>query len=119
MALSTLQTTDVFYFQSIFRVRMNLNQLIIISIAFGGDFGLSVTVYTPPHGKRTMLSDNFHFLDRTMTSLAFDLSHYYVLRVIEISQIRKIVNPHPLDRLIIINRIVDFLNFGRNTFFAC
>ena len=45
-----------------------------------------------------------------MASLTFNATNIHVLSVIEIRQVRKVVNPNPFDRFIIFVRCDNFAN---------
>jgi len=60
--------------------------------------GCPVAVDTPAHAEIGELPDLVHLLDRAMTGLALNFSHLDVLGVIEIDEIRQIVDLNPFDR---------------------
>ena len=61
------------------------------------DFCGSVTVDTPAHAEGGELFDLVHLLDGAVTGLALYMADVDVLRMIEIDQVGKVVNPDPFD----------------------
>src|SRR5680860_1732203 len=111
MALCTFQAPNIFYFQCILGISMKLYQFIIVFITLGYNLCSSVTINTPSHSQGAMLGYDFHFFNRTMAGLALYFTHFHMLRVIEISQIRKIMHPYPLYRRVSVYRLMYFCNF--------
>src|SRR3989337_2110282 len=58
-----------------------------------------------------MLTNDIHLLNRTVTGLALDISNRYVLRVIKVSEVRKVVNADPLNGFILVVCAYDLAYF--------
>ena len=71
----------------------------VILVALHFDIGLSVAIHAPPHGQRRELLHEFIFLNRSVTGLTLDSGNGNVLRVVEVSKIRQVVDAHPFNRL--------------------
>jgi hypothetical protein len=63
---------------------VKLNQFVVIHIAFGGNLSLSVAINTPTHGQGTVLSYDFHFLNRAVASLTLYSTYCHVLGMVEV-----------------------------------
>ena len=66
------------------------------------DFCISVTIHAPAHAQVGNLSYPIHFLDGAMAGIALYLTNGYVLGMTEIDMILQVVNPDPLNRLLIL-----------------
>ena len=75
-------------------ISMNLLVIAIVQV----NLGLAVAINAPTHGELTVLVDLCHFFNGSVTGLALDTGYFVMLVVIEISEIRQIVNAHPFDR---------------------
>src|SRR5690606_15047481 len=111
MAFAAFQSTVIHYRHVGLRLfAVKFNQTIIVGIALGVEFCLSVTIDAPTHGKEGMLANDIHSFNRTVASLAFNASNIHALRVVEKGEVREIVNAYPLYRsvdLICLNNLGD------------
>ena len=71
-------------------------RLIMTFGTLGADFLRAMTLYAPTHSEGGVLSHNFHFRHLTVTLLAVQPCHFYVLRVIEVRKIGQLMYAHPL-----------------------
>src|SRR5437867_9145690 len=72
---------------------------------------LTMAAETPTHRERSELLDPVHGLYRPMTTLAWNIGEN-MLAVVEIDKVREIVNLHPLDGALLLDRLLQFLDFG-------
>ena len=76
-----------------------------ISIAIKpGAIHSAMAIYTPTHAQIRDLADTFHGLDWTVALLARD-SSVHMRTVVEIDEVREVVNFHPGDRRGLSDRI--------------
>lgn len=57
----------------------------------------AMAIDAPAHAEVCELAHLIHFLDGSMTGLTLHLPYPYVLRMIEVSQIREVMDLYPLD----------------------
>ena len=70
---------------------------------------LAVALQAPAHGEWRKLLDPVHGLHRPVALLASDTGKH-VLAVIEINKIRKVVDLHPADRALPLDRFLQFFD---------
>ena len=68
-----------------------------------------MAIDAPTHGELAVLVGNFHFLNRTVAGLAVHFTCIDVLCVVEVGQVWKVVNPYPLNGLLLVSLHVDAL----------
>ena len=66
------------------------------------DFRLAVAVDTPAHRQFRVLVHHIHFFHRTMAGLAGYLAGCHVLSVVEVGEIRQIVQANPFYGLLLV-----------------
>src|SRR5258705_2259728 len=70
-------------------------------IAGHGHRSSAVAINAPSHGERSKLVSYVVLLHSAMAGFTLNTGHFYVLRVIEICEVRQIMHPHPLNRFLI------------------
>src|SRR5215217_9209136 len=92
---------------------MRFYDFIIECITFYFKFSVFMTVYAPLHSQRRILINLLHCINWPMASETYRFirlqsfffsdclfTYYNVLRVIEVSKVRKVVDTHPLNWLL-------------------
>ena len=96
---------DVLFVACLFRERLLVPILWRFPVQLGDEFfgpqmgiRVAVTFDAPGHRKLFVLVDNFHLVDATVATLATH-SRVHVGRVIEVDELRQVVNALPTDAL--------------------
>lgn len=113
MAFTAFQTTD-FVHGDLLALVFGLEFVVhfsVITVGFRFYFGLAVAIDAPSHGQFGILVHLIHGFNRTVARLAFYPTSSNVLSVIEISQIRQVVDAHPFDGFL-------FITFDVSTLFS-
>lgn len=95
-------------------VRLGVLRNVLVAIAEVEDFfewpemlfRSFMTLQTPGHGVALCLIDHLHLVHITVAALAGN-TPVHVSGVIEVNIVRRFMNPHPLDWLAVITRVVD------------